>query len=54
MIDKAFTILGVACIVLFALVVISGTVWWSWYKYQDCVKVGHSKLYCIGRLVEGR
>ena len=20
--------------------------WWGWYKYQECRKVGHSALYC--------
>ena len=25
-------------------------VWWEVYKYHDCKKVGHSMLYCIGRI----
>lgn len=39
----------VALVVFFVLLM----VWWSYYKYQDCLKVGHSVLYCVGKLVEG-
>ena len=39
--------------VLLLLMVVAAAVWWSFYKYQDCLKVGHSTLYCIGRLIEG-
>lgn len=29
------------------LFLISLGIGWRVYKYQDCIKVGHSKLYCI-------
>lgn len=25
----------------------SSGIWWEVYKYNDCINVGHSKLYCI-------
>jgi len=33
--------------VLILIIVISLAVWWGKYKYNDCLKVGHSKTYCI-------
>lgn len=26
-------------------------VWWEWYKFQDCQSVGHSMLYCVGKVL---
>lgn len=36
-------------IVLFVLA-IAATGCWQAYAYQDCLKVGHSKVYCIMRM----
>lgn len=35
-----------AAVVLF-VVILSAGIWWQHYKYVDCLKVGHSKLYCV-------
>lgn len=35
----------------FILALVGLSIWWSVYKYSDCLKVGHSKLYCIGRFL---
>lgn len=43
---KGLAILGFVLLLLL-------TIWWSSYKYQDCLKVGHSTLYCIGRMIGG-
>lgn len=32
---------------LFAGLVIGGTIWWRLYVYHDCRHVGHSILYCV-------
>jgi len=37
----------VAIIVLIFVGLIGLGIWWDVYKYGDCRKVGHSKLYCI-------
>lgn len=21
-------------------------IWWTWYKWHDCVRVGHTQTYC--------
>ena len=37
--------------VLVLIVALLGVaIWWEVYKYQDCKMVGHSTLYCIGKL----
>lgn len=28
-------------------------VWWDGYKLQDCQAVGHSMLYCVGKIILG-
>lgn len=28
-------------------------IWWHWYRYEDCKAVGHSTLYCVGKLAFG-
>jgi hypothetical protein len=37
-----------------AVTVILGVIafgfWWQIYKYQDCLRVGHSKLYCVMKI----
>lgn len=33
-------------LVIIAAVVI-GPVWWRVYRYNDCRRVGHSRLYCV-------
>jgi hypothetical protein len=32
---------------IFAVVIFALTIWWGIYKYHDCLKVGHTKTYCI-------
>ena len=39
----------IAC-ALVLLVLIGLTCAWQVYAYHDCLKVGHSRLYCIGRI----
>src|SRR5689334_17234903 len=29
------------------LTVIYTLIWWHTFKYHECIKVGHSKIYCI-------
>ncbi len=40
-------ILGTIAIVGLFIMLIAASVWWSIYKYHDCLRVGHSKTYCI-------
>lgn len=35
-----------AAIVLFCALAASA-IWWQVYKFHDCRRVGHTKLYCI-------
>jgi len=39
----------IAAIVVFGAV-LAGTIWWQVYQFHDCRRVGHSLLYCIGKL----
>ena len=41
--------LGLIGIILFVLFLFGAGIWWKWYTYQDCRKVGHTVLYCLGR-----
>ena len=34
-------------IVLLFIPLIALAIWWGQYKYHDCLKVGHTKTYCI-------
>lgn len=36
---------------IIAMVVIGLLIWW--YKFADCQAVGHSTLYCVGKIVLG-
>lgn len=27
-------------------------VWWGWFKYGECRKVGHSVMYCVMTVME--
>lgn len=40
-------VLGWLVLVVVILIVMGGSISWSAYKYKDCIKVGHSKAYCI-------
>lgn len=43
-----------ALAILLALAAIPGAlVWWEWYKFTDCQAVGHSILYCVGKIILG-
>jgi len=42
-------ILGLIAFALFLLAVLGFGVWWVFYSYNDCLKVGHSHLYCVIR-----
>ena len=33
--------------ILISIGLIGLGIWWGFYKYHDCIKVGHTKLYCI-------
>lgn len=33
------------------LLVLCTVFWWERYKYLDCRKVGHSRGYCIGKVI---
>lgn len=35
-------------IVVAAAVILTLLLWWPIYKYNDCRRVGHSVLYCVG------
>lgn len=32
---------------LFIVVLFGLGIWWQTYKFHDCRRVGHTKLYCI-------
>jgi hypothetical protein len=40
-------LLSKLAIVLGILLLIYTAFWWAAYKYRDCLKVGHSKTYCV-------
>lgn len=40
-------------IIIIIVVVFTFGIWWSFYQYKDCLKVGHSILYCIGKFIGG-
>lgn len=33
--------------IAFIVGVLGFIIWWSFYKYRDCLHVGHTKTYCI-------
>ena len=35
----------------FVLFLLGAALWWKVYQYQDCRKVGHSVLYCLGKFL---
>ena len=35
----------------FVVCLLVGGIWWTAYKYKDCKAVGHSTLYCVGKIV---
>lgn len=37
-------------LVLTIVLVVGLTIAWTVYAFKDCKKVGHSTLYCIGRM----
>lgn len=41
----------VILIVLAVVCILAGGVWWTAYKYKDCKAVGHSTLYCVGKIL---
>ena len=40
---------SISAIILF-LIIIAAISWWNVYSFADCKKVGHSTMYCIGRI----
>lgn len=46
-----FKTLGAAfAIAVLVIAIVGGGIWWTTYKYKDCRKVGHSKIYCVGKI----
>lgn len=43
---------AIGCIILIVLLIV-GAIWWEWYKFKDCMSVGHSTFYCVCKTVEG-
>lgn len=41
-----------AGMILIAAIII-GSCWWINYKYHDCIKVGHTKTYCLVDIFSG-
>lgn len=37
----------VSGVILIFIVLIGLAIWWNIFRYKECVKVGHSKTYCI-------
>lgn len=33
-----------------AIAIVSLSIWWTIYKYEDCKLVGHTKTYCVMKL----
>lgn len=40
-------LMGLLVSIVATAVVIVFMVWYSFYKYHDCLKVGHSRTYCV-------
>ena len=36
--------------VILVVILFGIAIWWNIYAFQDCKKVGHSTLYCLGRI----
>lgn len=36
--------------ILIVLILLGLSLWWQIYAFNDCKKVGHSTLYCLGRI----
>lgn len=34
-------------LIIVVLLIIPFQIWWQFYRYHDCKKVGHTTLYCI-------
>jgi hypothetical protein len=32
---------------LLLLLVLAAMAWWPLYKFRECLKVGHSAIYCV-------
>ncbi len=45
-IDGMFVLKFTAYIVFATILLVSG-IWCAHYRYVDCLKVGHTKMYCI-------
>jgi len=41
---------GLILYLIICAIAIGVAIWWLPYKYHDCLKVGHSKAYCIMQL----
>jgi len=40
-------ILKLIAIIIFVTVLLVSAIWCAHYRYVDCLKVGHTKTYCI-------
>ena len=48
--EKIKDLLSLVLMVVFFMGIIWTAIGWNIYAFKDCKKVGHSTLYCIGRI----
>jgi hypothetical protein len=48
--DRVKMAIATAVFVLIVLALAGLSIWWQWAKYEECHAVGHSHLYCLGKL----
>lgn len=46
-------IIQITLIVVVILVILGIIIWAEIYHYQDCLRVGHTKLYCLLDIFRG-
>lgn len=34
-------------ITVLAVIVIGGAIWYQKFRFDECIKVGHTRMYCI-------
>lgn len=45
-------IIIITIITLLVLAILGLSIWWTIFKFKDCKNVGHSNLYCWGKVFE--
>jgi len=51
LIKKTLAVLGIIIVSFLIIIIIYYIIEWEIFAYHDCLKVGHAKLYCIGKII---